>query len=107
MKVGELLAPGALNFQGLWVPFCISTFGRQSCPARSAALELARFYHGRRSGLGQQIIQLCKASLCAFYRFIGGIDPTGANILACSHLTRLQKLKLLLDACLLLLTTTQ
>jgi hypothetical protein len=53
--------------------------------------------------LGEQIIQLCKTSFCAFYRFLGGVDPTGAYILACPHLTRLQKFKLLLDACLLLL----
>ena len=66
-------------------------------------LERARFYHGRRSSLGQQIIQFRKPSFSAFYRLVGGIDPTGADILACPHLTRLQKLELLLDACLLLL----
>jgi hypothetical protein len=31
------------------------------------------------------------------------LGPTRANILTCPNLTRLQKLKLLLDACLLLL----
>jgi hypothetical protein len=41
--------------------------------------------------------------LGAFYGLLSGIDPTCNDILACSHLTRLQKLKLLLDARLLLL----
>ena len=66
-------------------------------------LERARFDHGRRSGRCEQIIQLCKTSFGAFYKFFGGIDPTSADILACPHLTLLQKLKLLLDAGLLLL----
>ena len=66
-------------------------------------LERARFYHGRRSSLGQQIIEFCKTSFRASYKFIGGIDPTRAGILACPHLTRLLELKLLLNACLLLL----
>ena len=66
-------------------------------------LKRARFYHGRCSVLGQQIIQLCKTCFCAFYQFLGGVDPTGAYIFSCAHLARLQKLKLLLDACLLLL----
>jgi hypothetical protein len=34
---------------------------------------------------------------------LSGVDPTCADILACSDLTRLQKLELLLDARLLLL----
>ena len=46
------------------------------------------------------IIEFCKTRFCAFYRFI---DPTRTDILACPHPTRLQKLKLLLEACLLLL----
>jgi hypothetical protein len=41
--------------------------------------------------------------LGALYGLLSGIDPTCTDILACSHLPRLQKLELLLDTRLLLL----
>lgn len=55
------------------------------------------------SSFSQEVIQFCEASLSAFYRLCGGVNPARADVFTCPHLACLHQLKLLLKARLLLL----